>query len=83
MLKFIKQNCYSLMFIFFFSCAACMLPFHTGSRITQANDKEYHYECFCCEKCSQPINGTYTMSSDGKRFTVSIQFFSPKQISRK
>ena len=51
-----------------FSCAACLLPFHNGSRITQANDKEFHYECFSCEKCSQPINGVFTMNADGSRF---------------
>jgi hypothetical protein len=62
------------MFKFSSSCAACMLPFHSGSRITQANDKEYHYECFSCEKCSQPINGAYTMSSDGSKFKVSFFF---------
>jgi hypothetical protein len=51
-----------------------MLPFHSGSRITQANDNEYHYECFRCEKCSQPINGTYTITPDGSRFKVSFLF---------
>ncbi|CAF3423038.1 unnamed protein product [Rotaria socialis] len=50
-------------------CAACMLPFHYGSRITEANGKEYHYECFSCKKCAQPINGTYTMTPDGSTFT--------------
>ncbi|CAF3486738.1 unnamed protein product [Rotaria sp. Silwood1] len=50
-------------------CAACMLPFHAGSRITEATDKEYHYECLCCEKCAQPINGTFTVNSNGTRFT--------------
>ncbi|CAF5129967.1 unnamed protein product, partial [Rotaria magnacalcarata] len=50
-------------------CAACMLPFHRGSRITEANGKEYHYECFSCNKCAQPINGTYTMTPDGSTFT--------------
>ncbi|UJR30843.1 hypothetical protein I4U23_018358 [Adineta vaga] len=49
-------------------CAACMLPFHAGSRITQAHDKEYHYECFCCERCKQPINGVFTINSEGSRF---------------
>lgn len=61
------------------SCAACMSPFHSGSRITEANDKEYHYECFCCEKCSIPINGTFTMNSDGSRFKVNA--FSEKSQS--
>jgi hypothetical protein len=55
-----------------------MLPFHVGSRITQAGDNEYHYECFRCEKCSQPINGTFTMSPDGSRFKVS--FYSKKKL---
>ncbi|CAF0775619.1 unnamed protein product [Adineta steineri] len=49
-------------------CSACMLPFHPGSRVTQAQDKEYHYECFCCEKCRQPINGVFTMNPDGSKF---------------
>lgn len=50
-----------------------MSPFHAGSRITQANDREYHYECFRCEQCSQPINGTFTMNSDGSRFKVKLK----------
>jgi hypothetical protein len=62
------------------SCAACMLPFHSGCRITQANDREYHYECFCCEKCSQAINGTYTMSPDGSKFKVSKKRFSKNEF---
>jgi hypothetical protein len=57
-----------------------MLPFHSGSRITEANEKEYHYECFCCEKCAQPINGTFTVNSDGSKFKVCIFFETSKRI---
>jgi hypothetical protein len=70
-LKFTRIKIFSI-FKFLSSCALCMSPFHSGSRITQSHDKEYHYECFRCEKCSQPINGTYTMSPDGLRFKVSF-----------
>jgi hypothetical protein len=48
-----------------------MLPFHAGCRVTQAKEKEYHYECFCCQICTQPINGTFTVSTDGSKFQVS------------
>ncbi|CAF0850871.1 unnamed protein product [Adineta ricciae] len=49
-------------------CAACMLPFHAGSCITEACGKEYHYECFRCERCSQPIDGNFSISPDGSKF---------------
>lgn len=55
-----------------------MLPFHSGSRITQAHDKEYHYECFRCEKCSQPINGTFTVARDGSTSIVCIYYHRSK-----
>ena len=56
---------------FLSSCAACLRPFYAGCRITQAHDREYHYECFRCERCSQPIDGTFTVSPDGSKFQVS------------
>ncbi|CAF1019371.1 unnamed protein product [Didymodactylos carnosus] len=49
-------------------CAACLLPFHGSCRITQTHDKEYHYECFCCEICHLPINGIYTPTNNGRAF---------------